>query len=966
MTGYARVDSVNNIADGNIINASDLDGEFDGVAAAFNSSTGHIHDGSAANGAPITKVGPAQDVVVSATTVLPKTTATLDIGSSGLKFKDFYFSGAGSVTGTITAGGFAGPINGTVGATTASTGAFTTLSASSTTTLSGLTASTALALDASKNVVSVTNTGTGSNVLATSPTLVTPVLGTPTSVTLTNATGLPISTGVSGLGANVATFLATPSSANLAAAVTDETGTGSLVFATSPTFVTPALGTPSSGVVTNLTGTASININGTVGATTANTGAFTTLSATGVTTVQAGTAALPAITTTGDTNTGIFFPAADTIAFTEGGVERARIDSSGNLGLGVTPSPWDTFTASFQIAGASLSGLGANNTALASNAYYQGGWKYYGTASASLYQQNAGQHAWSVAGSGTAGNAITFTQAMTLDSSGNVGIGTTSPSGKFHVSGGRSYFTANSEQFDIALKYNAGTSGVWLGSPGTDSFTVATEGGTERMRIDSSGNVGIGTSSPSSKLTVNNGNVEIQSGNSLLIRPADNSNDTRLVALTTGGLDVVWGGATSTSIMNWSNGGNVGIGTTSPIRKLTVSAAGTVEFVLQDTSQAANSRNWRVFNASNALFFGTLNDAGTAGNDYLVINSSGNVGIGTITPTTGYKLNVGSTSAVLTLEGAAITLFTSGGLTSSVGGVLNFRPQLGTTINDIFNLSICAYDHSGDGNADGLSINGSDGVSFSTGGNSRSERMRINSSGNVGIGTSSPSGKLDVRGASYFGTPNTFIIGDDGGSDGAFFNETASLPMRFLTAGSERMRIDSSGHVLVGTTSSDGTAVGVRLFGTNQVQASKSGDWSFRMGRRDSTGIITEVYYNSTRVGDIATNGTGTTYNSASDYRLKENVQPMVGALARVGALKPVTFTWKSTSTNDEGFLAHELQAVVPQAVRGEKDEVDADGKPVYQSIDTSVLVATLTAAIQEQQALITSLTARIAALESN
>jgi len=132
MAGYTRADSVNNIADGNIINAADLDGEFDALATAFGNSTGHVHDGSAANGAPITKLGPTQDVVVSASTVLPKTTATVDIGSSALKFKDFYFSGAGSVTGTITAGGFSGPHNGTVGATTASTGAFTTLSASST------------------------------------------------------------------------------------------------------------------------------------------------------------------------------------------------------------------------------------------------------------------------------------------------------------------------------------------------------------------------------------------------------------------------------------------------------------------------------------------------------------------------------------------------------------------------------------------------------------------------------------------------------------------------------------------------------------------------------------------------------------------------------------------------------------------------------------------------------------------
>jgi hypothetical protein len=99
-----------------------------------------------------------------------------------------------------------------------------------------------------------TSTGTGNNVLSNSPTLVTPALGTPSSATLTNATGLPISTGVSGLGTGVATFLATPSSANLAAAVTDETGTGNLVFTNSPTLVTPNLGTPSAAVLTNATG----------------------------------------------------------------------------------------------------------------------------------------------------------------------------------------------------------------------------------------------------------------------------------------------------------------------------------------------------------------------------------------------------------------------------------------------------------------------------------------------------------------------------------------------------------------------------------------------------------------------------------------------------------------------------------------------------------------------------------------
>jgi hypothetical protein len=105
-------------------------------------------------------------------------------------------------------------------------------------------------------------TGTGLLVFATSPTLTTPILGVPTSGTLTNCTGLPIATGVSGLAANVATFLATPSSANLAAVLTDETGTGANVFANTPTLVTPVIGAATG---TSLAVTSAVTSSGTAG-----------------------------------------------------------------------------------------------------------------------------------------------------------------------------------------------------------------------------------------------------------------------------------------------------------------------------------------------------------------------------------------------------------------------------------------------------------------------------------------------------------------------------------------------------------------------------------------------------------------------------------------------------------------------------------------------------------------------------
>ena len=201
-----------------------------------------------------------------------------------------------------------------------------------------------------------------------------------------------------------------------------------------------ALGTPSSGTVTNLTGTASININGTVGATTASSGAFTTLSATGVTTVQAGTAALPAITTTGDTNTGIFFPAADTIAFTKGGVEAARIDSSGNLGIG-TSSPAYKLEVRSSMAvldGSANIGFYANGTS------YTQVWQTFQSPNDLLIKTTAAKYIAFLPNS---------TEAMRIDSSGNLLVGATT--------------TSNGAKFLVTQPTAAGQSAMFISSNAT-------------------------------------------------------------------------------------------------------------------------------------------------------------------------------------------------------------------------------------------------------------------------------------------------------------------------------------------------------------------------------------------------------------------------------------------------------------------------------------------------------------------
>jgi hypothetical protein len=243
--------------------------------------------------------------------------------------------------------------------------------------------------------------------------------------------------------------------------------------------------------------------------------------------------------------------------------------------------------------------------------------------------------------------------------------------------------------------------------------------------------------------------------------------------------------------------------------------------------------------------------------------------------------------------------------------------------------------------------------------------IQPDNSGSLVLQTNSGTTALTIdtsqRAAFVAGTAALPAITTTGDTNTGMFFPAADT-IAFAEGGTEAMRINSDGRWMLKTTAplNGGSARGSIVFDSTVEQG------LFIATSVASNGQCMGFNYNTTtNVGSINITGSATSYATSSDYRLKENIVPMTGALDKIALLKPVTYTWKIDGSNGQGFIAHELQAIIPDCVTGEKDAVNKDGSIKPQQIDTSFLVATLTAAIQEQQTIINDLKARVETLEA-
>ena len=556
------------------------------------------------------------------------------------------------------------------------------------------------------------------------------------------------------------------------------------------------------------------------------------------------------------------------LRFYTNATERMRLDASGNLGLGVTPSAFSGVVGlqlpSFGVIAYSSSGH------LTSNAYFNSGWKYITGAGAAMYNHSGNEHQWQVAPVGTAGNAISFTQAMTLDASGNLGLGVTpsawgniftalqikntslsAVNGIVSVLGGNSFYNGTSYTYiqnGFANQLEVNNSGSFL-------FQIAPSGTagnaitfTQAMTLDASGNLSIGNTSASGKVHITGGS----SGADLLFLNTSGATTKYAFKITGAATDYFTlrrnhptGG--DLDIMSWTYGGNVGIGNTAPINQLDLNNTGAP--TLFDAGLKANQNGGEIElkyiaagqsggrTGSHIFYTGTT----VGGSERMRITSGGNVGIGT-TGDASYKLLVKGNNASVDANGQN-TIYLSAGTS----------------------VSYLATSYIGGGSYVP--------IAFEVGG---SERMRITSSGEVLIGTTSTGAKLTVR-----DNANTFSTHISAN------NQTNGIAIGTLS---------SNNAVIQGYT---------RTFSaTNNIVLQPDGGEVYIAGTTDQGAYNLQV------------NGTGVwgagAYVNGSDRSLKENIYDLDGCLELVKQLKPVTYKYKESYSKDTstqtGFIAQDLK----------------------------------------------------------
>jgi hypothetical protein len=247
---------------------------------------------------------------------------------------------------------------------------------------------------------------------------------------------------------------------------------------------------------------------------------------------------------------------------------------------------------------------------------------------------------------------------------------------------------------------------------------------------------------------------------------------------------------------------------------------------------------------------------------------------------------------------------------------------------------------------------------------SPSTQMTLDNTGNVGIGTSSPTDVLDVRGGirSTDGTTTSRIISS---GNTCFIGSLTAAPIVFQVNNTERMRIDSSGNLLVGTTATGQS--NTQGFAFNALTGAY-----LSVGHASGTASgqpYLSFSLDGVAIGSVTQNGTtGVLFNITSDYRLKNNATPLAGATEFIMALQPKSWDWVDGSGKGVGFIAHEFMEVAKYSGNGKKDAVDAEGKPAYQSIQpsSSEVMANLVALVQELKAELDVVKAELNTLKGN